>query len=54
VRRAAGGDREATLVDRFLAAEGGPRAEDDRQVRFRLRKAGFSSGAIREALERKS
>ncbi len=54
VSRAAGGDREAALVERFLAAEGGPRSEDDRQVRFRLRKAGFSSGAIREAFERKS
>ncbi len=54
VNRAVGGDREASLVERFLAAEGGAGSGDDRLVRLRLRKAGFSSGAIREALERKS
>lgn len=51
--RAAGGELEVLLVERFLAAEGGTPSLDDPELRRRLLKAGFSLSAVREAFERR-
>jgi regulatory protein len=51
VSRVAGGEVEVSIVRRFLAAEGGLPSREDPALRERLRKAGFSSQAVREAFD---